>query len=94
MTNKEKLIKLYNESLKTGELPSNGLCCSLKELKIKRNKLYLFEPNFWDEQIIVKEGKSWIYWASDVKKDELFNYYTKFTPLRQTILAFLIAMEN
>lgn len=95
MTNKEKLIKLYNESLKTGELPSNGLCNCLKMLKIPLKNIQLFEPDLQQKKNLIFEYKSQLYWASDVVKNfQTLNYVREFTPLRQTILAFLIAMED
>lgn len=95
MTNKEKLIKLYNESLETGKLPFKGLCVCLLKLDINRNNLYLFKPqsnDYFGDDILIK-----IFWGYEfnLKENKSLNEITcDFTPLRQTILAFLIAMED
>lgn len=93
-TNKEKLIELYEECSKTGKLPEIGLCCSLRNyLQISTNKLLLFYPDKEDFDKIDSKGESWVFWASGLKTENE-NKFREFTPLRQTILAFLIAMEE
>jgi len=92
MTNKEKLIKLYNESLETGELPRSGLCKSLSLFGLSKRNLLLFVPKTPEDYKLIG-NKSTMFWASDLYPGDL-NKFTKFTPLRQTILAFLITMED
>ena len=87
-TTKEKLIQIYNESLKTGVLKRDGLCNTLLTERISRKNLKLFKPKYDN-----------LYWGSGIKikdysRQSFFNIRYKFTPLRQTILAFLITMED
>lgn len=94
MTNKQKLIKLYKECSETGKLPESGLCSTLRSyLEMSTKNLLLFYPNDEDFNEIDFKGESWVFWASGVKttnEDKI----RKFTPLRQTIMCFLIAMEE
>ena len=94
MTNKQKLIKLYKECSKTGKLPHHGLCSCLDYLEINKTKLKLFQPNSVQMNQLQIKGKSCLFWASDMKFQCNGSHWYKFTPLRQTILAFLIAMED
>jgi len=85
MKNKDKLIKIYNKALESGELSHNGLCTVLQAHCINIDKLNLFKPN----------KLSLGYWAADLCSiDSYRDRFYKFTPLRQTILAFLIVMEE
>ena len=103
MSNKTKLIKLYNQSLATGELPEWGLCLALLDLKITSNNIDLFEPSEKEQKLLKAKNYSVGFWGSGLKfrkKGGVINathdmrIYKGFTPLRQTILGFLIAMEK
>lgn len=85
MTNKEKLIKIYNKALEKGYLNYTGLCGSLSSENISRDNLFLYSPNKY-----FMSG----YWAYGGKSRSSYKIVYEFTPLRQTILAFLIAMEE
>lgn len=89
MTNKEKLIEIYNKALESGEIERNGLCNCLYSVKRAKKNIQLFRPT----KEISKEYFPSVYWGSGYKTDK-FNIHREFTPLRQTILAFLIAMEE
>lgn len=93
MTNKKKLQAIYSKALKTGRLEHAGLCYVLLNAKISDKNLMLFEPNIHDETVLSIKGKSLAFWGSDLScwDDDKLN---SFTPLRQTILGFLIAMEK
>lgn len=85
MTNKEKLIRIYNKALKEGYLDYSGLCGTLNSENISREKLYLYSPNKY-----FRSG----FWAYGGRSSNSYKIAYQFTPLRQTILAFLIAMEE
>ena len=95
--NKKKLIAIYKKALKEKRLPTNGLCATLKEIGLGKDELNsnfsLFVPTYEEETEFIKQGLSYAYWGSGADMDSMDKYDT-FTPLRQTILAFLIAMEK
>lgn len=98
-TDKQKLIDLYNESLKTGVLKRDGLCNTLLAKRISRKNLKLFKPKTEKIPNTALDSYDNLYWGSGIKikdysRQSFFNIRYKFTPLRQTILAFLIAMED
>ena len=90
---KSILLKEYKNASETGLMSVRGLCYIGWVMFGEKKELYnsyikLFQPKALD---LYSEGeglKSRIYWGSDSCDWEL----CKFTPLRQTILAFIIAM--
>lgn len=93
--NKKKLIEIYKKAINKGILPCDGLCATIsKTNSLNANlNLDLFEPLREDKIEMKRSCLSVAYWASGVSWESNDKYYT-FTPLRQTILAFLIAMEK
>ncbi len=101
MTNKEKLEKLYIQCSINKTLKYDGLCTTLKTMRISRKNLKLFQPSANELEIMKRKNYNTIYWASGYKLNNgyetyLPNFKTKynFTNLRKTILGFLIVMEN
>lgn len=82
----KKLIDLYKEWMETGTLPGDGLCNSVpKEYKSDLRKL---EPECY-----------YTFWAYPLTDQQQLDhsYYDmaySFTPLRQTIVLFICAMNN
>lgn len=87
---KKKYLPLYYEWLKTGRLPerdnTSGLCTFLGS----DFKHYFPDPN--------KKTGFWGYDAKEYEdRDEYVAWYdfaTKFTPLRQTIVLFMAALND
>ena len=93
MTTKNKLIKLYKDSLKSGKLLGYGLCIVLEELNLSEENLRLFRPTNNDMCQLQIDRLSTGFWGSDLGFTDN-DRFRKFSTLRQTILAFLIAMEE
>jgi hypothetical protein len=92
----KKYLKFYKKCMKAGSLPDDGLCLSLIRRGREDKKLALFEPTSADNSMILVEGTSYGYWASGLltHPDNLNERMYGFTPLRQTIVLFLAAMNN
>lgn len=97
---KKKYLEFYKKHYGK-DMPKAGLCNCLGRLRkyggprIENKKLMLFRPD-WQEKIIMNnEGKDIIFWACGL--DSGLDVYTlahTFTPLRQTIVLFMAAMEG
>lgn len=86
-----KLIDLHKKWVKDLELPDYGLCHVFSNLPRKYEDRFLeFSPIFTERVQLRKEGKSELYWASDNKNYLCYEY----TPLRQTIVLLICAMNN
>jgi hypothetical protein len=91
----EKHLKFYNNCIETGVLPKSdttGLCSAVKAGLISSERLNIFQPTEEDEYQLDREGLSVGWWASGVDRhnDELRpKKEMSFTPLRQTIVAFM-----
>lgn len=89
--NKPYYLKMYLEWLEAGKLPSDGLCWSFDNAD-SIELLNLFSPT----KIHPKYGWMW-YWGFDGSFRRLYfplGFEFTFTPLRQTILLFMAAMNN
>jgi len=87
---KDKHIKFYLDCIKTRRIPHNGLCSCSSYGHIDDFTLNLFVPTDHDEYQLDSEGLEVTYWGSGLKKEAL----KKFTPLRQTIVLFMAAINN
>lgn len=90
-----KYLPLYYKCMETGELPIDGLC---NYLIVEGGDIQLMYPTCEDFDNLRFEGKPTTYWASyegyeDDRKTRGIRMYG-FTPLRQTIVLFLAAMNN
>lgn len=91
LVEKKKYLSVYQDGIKTGLIPGfipNGLCSvrTVDGILLEDDDLFnLFRP---------VEGKAlkFGYWAFDGEHDALD--CRAFTPLRQTIVLFLAAMNN
>lgn len=84
-----KYLKFYEKCIGAGRLPHDGLCKSFGKVK----KFQRFIPTCDDFDIMNQEDKSTGYWGSGVKYNNI-RKYCGFTPLRQTIVLFMAAMNN
>jgi len=85
-----KHLCFYLDHIKSGVIPSWGLCsCSLYGYLDDR-LLDLFTPSSDDLGQLIKEGSATCYWGSGTNTDML----CKFTTLRQTIVLFMAAINN
>jgi len=98
---KYKHLKFYMKAAETGELPTAyfiigqgffpcGLCKVASEGKLDRSLLDLFFPTISDQEWLLWEGHDTSYWGSESSDNQL----GVFTPLRQTIVLFMAAMND
>jgi hypothetical protein len=88
--------------MKTGKLPNkNGLCYerqkTLSDLKgpLDNDLLDMFKPTLEDLKVLNKQNLSRGYWASGLdQSDWIYNKSEKYTPLRQTIVLLMAAMND
>lgn len=97
MKKKTPYLDLYNEWMKTGYLPNDGLCSSIPK-RLKVNKFRFIEPTDEDLIILYHEGKSIIYWGCDIPRSssKYTMYYSprSFNPLRQNLTLLCAALNN
>ena len=80
--------------MKTGELPRNGLCSCYEYFKYDEF-LHLFQPSYIEYAKLERSKMSNIIWGSGLSCVEDIKYvFCKFTPLRQTIVLLMAAMNN
>lgn len=79
-----KYLPLYYEWMKSGFTSDEGLCNSLPDDKYTSQLLSLFRPY----------GISYIYWGYGEENANTYDVINKFTPLRQTIILFMAAINN
>jgi hypothetical protein len=100
MRKNKKHLNFYKRCMKTGYLPEvgvGGLCsCATRKLISVRN-LEKFEPTSNDYTDLEYEGFAVGFWAygrrcshSEFSRDAQY----QFTPLRQTIVLFMAALNN
>ena len=87
---KKILIELYNKFEETGKMKEDGLCATFIHYNLNNDNLMLFKPTNKDFYRMLLKDEPRAYWGSENWKN---NNYT-FTPLRKTILAFVIAMTK
>lgn len=85
-----KHLQFYIDCHKNKELPGFGLCYCARHGHIDSSIFELFEPTICDEDNLIAEGHDLSYWASG---DEGINAF-KFTPLRQSIILFMAAING
>lgn len=88
-----KLIDLHKEWCETGNLPNEGLCCSVPAL---RSLIDDFAPeefvrHSWNRTPEELRKSYWGYGGSSNDRNKILFEYT---PLRQTIVLFIAAMKN
>lgn len=94
MNKKTPLLDMYKEWLEAGKLPEEGLCKCIKS-KAHEELLDLFNPSFNERVELAQVGFSSMFWGSGLMvSDDHFQIWYSFTPMRQTILLFMAAMNN
>lgn len=88
----KKLINLYKEWMETGKIPGNGLCNSMPNDEYKYS-LEDFAPYSSDKLGIINDGESRNYWGAGLSPHHK-GVSRDFTPLRQTIVLLICAMNN
>lgn len=94
----KKYLALYEKWLKAGMIDPihpgnyNGMC----GLFDGDDLFSLFRPTDKDLSELLHEGKCTAWWGSDMSSQEAasFEGWSSFTPLRQTIVLFLAAMNS
>lgn len=85
-----KYLKFYKKCVKTGKIPKNGLCECLPQKSID-----LISPSSEDLVILEEEELLTGYWGSGLRYYNLpHDKAYKFTPLRQTLVLLLAAINN
>lgn len=82
-------MELYNQCMKTGKMPENGLCNALPKV-LKGKYFELIKPTDEDFISLLINGEPGIFWGR-----ESMNYRTNdFTHLRQTLVLLMAALNN
>lgn len=97
-----KHLRFYINCMETGEIPGHGLCGCDEVGLFNEGLLSLFIPNQSD--IITLHNEKYIvnldvdsFWGAGTDIDDNFNAHNRaysFTPLRQTIVLFMAAINN
>lgn len=91
-----KHLDFYKKCMETGRVEtdfSTGLCGAASGKQIDSDLLNLFEPTREERNELADEGISSGWWASGLPS-ESGKKYSSFTPLRQTIVLFMAAINN
>ena len=92
MKKKPYYLNCYKKWLSVGSMPDEGLCICFAHDDLTHSEVKQFEPNDSDlKQYKIRRKSGGTYWGSDSSSDPR---YHEFTPLRQTIVLFLAAMNN
>lgn len=87
-------LQFYMDCIQTGEVKDHGigsgLCACAGMGDIDEETLFLFEPNF-ENQMEDENSAGW--WGAGLPSDDPDRHY-KFTPLRQTIVLFMAAING
>jgi len=92
----KKYLEFYHEYY-GHSLPQPGLCNCFGNYPrgIMDDALRLFVPNTEEKVKLARDGYDLVFWASGLSRhDDEFNAAHEFTPLRQTIVLFMAAMEG
>lgn len=94
VSRKEKLQKILKHGYETGKmLHGSGLCKALHNESITLDNFKnfsLFEPSHKEFLAVSKSWQPALFWG----REDFNNDVDEFTPLRETVLGFLIAMEK
>jgi hypothetical protein len=94
---KNKHLAYYEKCMESGTLQSfqggipNGLC---NDYFIDQEILRLFLPTLQDYEKLEEQGLCGEYWASGLPVDTDLTIHSAFTPLRQTIVLFMAAING
>lgn len=85
--NKPEYLKIYKEWMERGKMPKDGLCLYFGKY---HKLLRLFRPTDEDFEELYRLGLPGVYWG----RESFYYKRDDFTPLRQTIVLFMAAMNN
>jgi len=89
-----KLIDLHKEWMEKGQTSENGICNEVLKFQGKYyNEMQLLRPTYNDFNKISDENNCVVFWGAGLSSDnqEICKAYT---PLRQTIVLLICAMNN
>ena len=87
-----KHLDFYYNCLLHGKMQTDGLCVASDEGLIDLEIFNLISPTDAEEDYLYEEGYSKLYWGAGLP-GKLWGQ-NQFTPLRQTIVLFMAAMNN
>lgn len=88
-----KHLQFYMDCMKRGSMPCAGLCGCADDKDISEKMFLLMEPTVEDYIRLNNRNMNTVWWASGIRnrgKDRI----STFTPLRQTIVLFMAALNN
>lgn len=91
-----KHLDFYEKCVVNMKMPGDGLCICANDGDISADILTeYFEPTQGERNHLIDQGLSTWYWASGLNRRTNYSdiAYT-FTPLRQTIVLFMAAINN
>lgn len=103
MKKDRKYLDFYESCMKTGQLPGCGLCETFTDyiedeegwIDDEPDEIFeLFTPTIDDIDRLYDEGLCYLYWASGLSERYTKKRYHEFTPLRQTIVLFMAAING
>lgn len=86
----KKYLPLYYKWMDAKRMPEAGMCNCMDN---KDQMFILFKPTSKERDRLDKSGFCPVFWASGLLANS-DGEFTSFTPLRQTIVLFLAAMNN
>ena len=104
--NKKKHLQFYYDCMATGRLPflngsfslKGGLCQAAECFLIDGELLDLFQPSIDEVSKLENLHMAAGFWGSEMTIEEVFknpdDCYYAFTPLRQTVVLFMAAMNG
>lgn len=93
VTHRRSYLELYNEWMRLGHLPSHGLCGSVGEHDYMLSLMSPskeYSPSYWGYDPEAED----ISWYNSYMGQNPIQVMHEFTPLRQTILLFMAAMND
>ncbi len=91
-----KHLQFYMDCMKRGVMPNSGLCINTVDLggPLSEELFRLFIPTDDELFALAKKGYSTSYWGLGVITNDYDILYDAFSPLRQTIVLFMAAINN
>jgi hypothetical protein len=89
-------LQFYMDCMKHGVMPKSGICINTVDCggPLSQELLYLFTPTDDDRIRLAKKGYNTSYWAAGIITMDQDKIYDEFTPLRQTIILFMAAING
>jgi hypothetical protein len=93
MKKSSKHLDFYLKAIKDEQMPYFGLCLCASNNLINYETFERFIPTPENEEKLKKEDLNLTYWGSGLSTNDHNRLYA-FTPLRQTIVLFMAAINN